>query len=72
MTGHPKKSFRFIHTKKFINDSFQFQIRKHYYAMLAEVDEMVGQVVKAIPANKRENTIILFTSDHGDLAMEHR
>lgn len=40
--------------------------------MLAEVDEMVGQVVKAIPANKRENTIILFTSDHGDLAMEHR
>ena len=40
--------------------------------MLAEVDEMVGQVVKSIPANKRDNTIILFTSDHGDLAMEHR
>ena len=52
--------------------SIEFQIRKHYYAMLAEVDEMIGQVVNAIPANKRDNTIILFTSDHGDLAMEHR
>ena len=40
--------------------------------MLAEVDEMIGQVVNAIPANKRDNTIIFFTSDHGDLAMEHR
>ena len=30
------------------------QIRKHYYAMLKEVDELVGQVVKAIPVRKRQ------------------
>ena len=44
-----------IHTDqsldKWINNIFQ--IRKHYYAMLKEVDELLGQVIKAIPTNKR-------------------
>ena len=48
------------------------EIRRHYYAMLAEVDQLVGQVVKAIPKSKRASTVIMFSSDHGDLAMEHR
>lgn len=44
-------------------------IRHHYYAMIAEVDEMIGEVVQAIPSDQRDNTVIVFTSDHGDLAM---
>ena len=40
--------------------------------MLAEVDEMVGDIVSNIPVHKRNNTVIIFTSDHGELAMEHR
>ena len=40
--------------------------------MLAEVDEMIGDIVSNIPEQKRNNTIIIFTSDHGELAMEHR
>ena len=31
-------------------------IRHHYYAMLKEVDEIVGTVLDAIPQDVRENT----------------
>jgi len=47
-------------------------IRHHYYGMLTEVDEMVGDVLSVIPRTQRDKTVIIFTSDHGDLAMEHR
>ena len=31
---------------------------------------MIGEVLSAIPANQRANTVVVFTSDHGDLAMD--
>ena len=35
-----------------------------------QVDAMIGEVLSAIPANQRANTVVVFTSDHGDLAMD--
>lgn len=49
------------------------KIRAFYYAMCAETDAMLGQVISALrDTDLLDTTVLLFTSDHGDLAMEHR
>ncbi|XP_076021267.1 arylsulfatase K isoform X2 [Genypterus blacodes] len=48
-------------------------IRAFYYAMCAETDAMLGQVITALRENGLlNNTTVIFTADHGELAMEHR
>ncbi|XP_017306938.1 arylsulfatase K isoform X1 [Ictalurus punctatus] len=48
-------------------------IRVSYYAMCAETDSMLGEVIAALRDTGLINsTVLVFTSDHGDLAMEHR
>ncbi|MFC2110018.1 sulfatase [Bacteroidota bacterium] len=43
-----------------------------YYAHIAAIDDMVGKIVANLKAsNQLENTIIVFTSDHGDLLGSH-
>ncbi|XP_069081729.1 arylsulfatase K isoform X2 [Pleurodeles waltl] len=55
-------------TKKEILD-----IRACYYAMCAETDAMLGEVISALSdAHLLEDTVVIFSSDHGELAMEHR
>jgi arylsulfatase K len=49
------------------------QVRHIYFAMIAEVDAMVGRVMAALEASGLdESTYVIFSSDHGELAMEHR
>ncbi|KAM6965170.1 arylsulfatase K [Aplochiton taeniatus] len=48
-------------------------IRAYYYAMCAETDAMLGQVISTLrDSGLLNNTIVIFTADHGDMAMEHR
>nr|XP_016847232.1 PREDICTED: arylsulfatase K isoform X3 [Anolis carolinensis] len=48
-------------------------IRAHYYAMCAETDAMLGEIISALNETRLlQNTYVIFTSDHGELAMEHR
>ncbi|KPP66863.1 hypothetical protein Z043_114595, partial [Scleropages formosus] len=48
-------------------------IRAFYYAMCAEADAMLGEVVSALSdVGLLSTTLLMFTSDHGELAMEHR
>ncbi|XP_048838992.1 arylsulfatase K [Brienomyrus brachyistius] len=48
-------------------------IRTFYYAMCAETDAMLGEVVSALSdSGLLSSTLLMFTSDHGELAMEHR
>ena len=43
-----------------------------YYALVAEMDHHIGSIVKALKANNcLENTIIIYTTDHGDFVGEH-
>jgi uncharacterized sulfatase len=42
-----------------------------YTQILEVVDQRVGEVVNALPPAVRKNTIIVFTSDHGDYAGAH-
>lgn len=42
--------------------------RKHYYAAITFVDEQVGRILQALKdKGMYDNTIICFTSDHGDM-----
>lgn len=51
------------------------QIRKAreiYYGMVTYIDSLVGEVLKKVDElGLRENTIILYTADHGEMAGEH-
>ncbi|NLD72399.1 MAG: sulfatase-like hydrolase/transferase [Chloroflexi bacterium] len=48
-------------------------IRRTYYAMVAELDAMVGALVDRIDAlGLTDSTYIIYISDHGDTNMEHR
>jgi len=40
----------------------------YYYAMMTQIDEMIGRIQRTLDENgQAEHTMILFTSDHGDM-----
>jgi len=49
------------------------QVRRIYMAMCAEADAMVGTLYDAmLEAGLSDNTYFVFSSDHGEMAMEHQ
>jgi arylsulfatase A-like enzyme len=42
-----------------------------YAQALHDVDEQIAQVIENIPDSLRDNTVIVFTSDHGEYASSH-
>ncbi|XP_047237789.1 arylsulfatase K isoform X1 [Girardinichthys multiradiatus] len=59
-------------SSKFTEEEIK-SIRTFYYAMCAEADAMLGQVIAALrETGVLDNTAVIFTADHGELAMEHR
>jgi arylsulfatase K len=59
-------------TGEFTTDQI-IKIRQYYYAMCAELDGMLGEIIDALEkSGTANNTYIVFTSDHGDMQMEHR
>jgi len=45
---------------------------QRYYAIISQVDDAVGMVLKAIDElNLRNNTVVIYTADHGDAAGSH-
>lgn len=48
------------------------RLRAHYYGTVSLVDKMVGKITSALErADLTNDTIIVFTSDHGDLLGDH-
>lgn len=46
--------------------------KKHYYANITFIDEEIGRIIKALKDKGiYENSIIVFTSDHGDMMGDH-
>ncbi len=49
------------------------EIRAAYYAMIALVDDEVGRVLDALQAaGAAEDTLVIFTSDHGEMLGDHQ
>ncbi|SDW29369.1 uncharacterized sulfatase [Lutibacter oricola] len=45
---------------------------KQYFGMVKHIDDSVGRILKFLEDNNLvENTIIIFTADHGDMFFEH-
>ncbi|MBT5875193.1 MAG: sulfatase-like hydrolase/transferase [Candidatus Latescibacteria bacterium] len=43
-----------------------------YYAMIAQIDDQLGRILDCLEeAGQRENTIVVFTSDHGEALGDH-
>ena len=46
--------------------------KQGYYAMISEVDDYVGRILDALEeCGKRDETIVVFTSDHGEWLGDH-
>ncbi len=46
--------------------------RRHYYAAVTFIDEQIGRIINALKEKGMyENTLICFTSDHGDMMGDH-
>jgi arylsulfatase A-like enzyme len=45
--------------------------RAYYYANVSMIDEQVGAILDAIAANGLEDTVVIFTSDHGEALGDH-
>jgi arylsulfatase A-like enzyme len=48
------------------------EVRAAYYAMIELIDDNVGRMVEALDrSGQRENTIVIFASDHGETLGDH-
>ena len=57
--------------KQFTEDDIR-ETRKMYYSMVTMVDELLGRVLKQLDKlGMTENTVIIFTSDHGEMNGDH-
>ena len=69
------KSITFSPNVVFDDSKFEAFTRKEsagYYAHIAALDQCVGELIGVLKANGlEENTILIFTSDHGDMLGSH-
>ncbi|MCD6365753.1 MAG: sulfatase-like hydrolase/transferase [Planctomycetes bacterium] len=55
-----------------LSDNQWRKIKAYYYALISHVDDQVGRILSALDeAGLRDNTIVIFTSDHGDHLGDH-
>lgn len=74
-TMHPYDSYMSISKAAFKNytDEQIKAVRMSYWGAVAEADALLGHVLAAASSSGHlNNTIVVFTSDHGEMAMEHR
>ena len=46
--------------------------RASYYGMIEMIDEQIGRLLEALEeTGQRENTLVIFTSDHGEMLGDH-
>jgi len=74
-TNHPANSYQ-LKAKGWRNgldDETVRLVRRIYFAMCAEADAMVGELLSALDdCGLAENTTVIFSGDHGELALEHQ
>lgn len=56
-----------------LDDATVRLVRRIYFAMCAEADAMVGELLKALDeCGLADSTTVIFSGDHGELALEHQ
>ncbi len=47
-------------------------VKAYYYGLISHVDDQVGRILAALDATgQRDNTLVIFTSDHGEYLGDH-
>lgn len=65
-------AYRKIYDLEEMNESEWRKVVEAYYSMVSYSDDLVGDIINTIrEAGIEENTLLIFTSDHGDFAGEH-
>jgi arylsulfatase A-like enzyme len=55
-----------------LSDEKWQEVKQYYYACVSHVDDEVGKILKTLDEiGQRENTLIIFTSDHGEYLGDH-
>ena len=55
-----------------VSDEEILRARAAYWALVCEMDRMIGQILDALQRNGfSDNTLVVYTSDHGDMLGEH-
>ena len=55
-----------------LSDTYVEQAARQYYAMISLIDECIGGIVHQLQAqNLLDNTIIVYSSDHGEMLGDH-
>lgn len=56
-----------------MNEADFKEMRRHYYAKITLIDELLSLIMNTLKAHGLlENTVVVFTSDHGDNMGDHR
>lgn len=83
MPGPHFRDSDLVHQRKLASLDFQDQLRtpeEHnakqvqafYYAMIAQIDDQFARILQALEeSGQRDNTVIIFTSDHGEALGDH-
>lgn len=72
MDAHSRSLYFHYSLNKFnVTDDIYRRARHGYYAMISDIDSKFGQLLQTIEeCGMAENTVVLFTSDHGDMVGE--
>jgi choline-sulfatase len=55
-----------------VSEAEVLRARAAYWGMVSDLDAMIGQILSALHRNGlAENTLVIYTSDHGDMLGEH-
>ncbi len=55
-----------------LNEYQRRQVVAAYYAMIELIDDQVGRILRALDdTGQRNNTLVIFTSDHGEMLGDH-
>ena len=62
----------FFHNDEIVPEPVQRRALASYYGLVTLVDDLVGSMLKVIDNSPlRENTVVLYVSDHGEMAGQH-
>ena len=52
-------------------DEYWTELRRHYYANVVQIDQWVGEILAATRERFGDDTLIIFTADHGEMLGNH-
>ena len=56
---------------KHYSDAYWHDLRRNYFANVAQIDDCIGRILAAVEARLGEETLIIFTADHGEMLGNH-